>query len=245
MKRIIIGLAGIVLATALGAQGMMGDGFGSPNGGPGYGNGGPGYGWGGFGMMGGFGGARGTPGWGGCGAYGQGEGYPVARDPLSIDEAKAQADKYLASWNDPNLVVSEIMEFSNQFYVAFVEKDSKTGAFEMLMDKYSGAMTPEPGPDMMWNLKYGMMARGVSAGTESSFSMPLSLAKADAAAQTYLDSFGNGYTAENGGDPFYGYYTIHVLKDGKIIGMLGVNGFSGQVWYHNWHGDYVDMKSFD
>jgi hypothetical protein len=23
--------------------------------------------------------------------------------------------------------------------------------------------------------------------------------------------------------------------------MLSVNGSTGQVWYHNWHGDFVEM----
>jgi len=35
------------------------------------------------------------------------------------------------------------------------------------------------------------------------------------------------------------YYTIHVTKDGKIAGMLSVNGYDGTVWYHNWHGAYI------
>ena len=42
-------------------------------------------------------------------------------------------------------------------------------------------------------------------------------------------------------DPFYGYYTLHTLNDGEIEGMLSVNGTTGQVWYHSWHGDFLDM----
>ncbi len=41
-----------------------------------------------------------------------------------------------------------------------------------------------------------------------------------------------------------GYYTVHTLKNGKIYGMLGVNGYTGQVWYHTWHGDFLRMKEF-
>lgn len=38
-------------------------------------------------------------------------------------------------------------------------------------------------------------------------------------------------------EKFYGYYTIHTLtENGDIAGMLSVNGFNGEVWYHNWHG---------
>ena len=40
---------------------------------------------------------------------------------------------------------------------------------------------------------------------------------------------------------FYGYYTIDLEKDGQIVGMLSVNGFSGQVFPHTWHGDFIEM----
>jgi hypothetical protein len=46
-------------------------------------------------------------------------------------------------------------------------------------------------------------------------------------------------------DPFYGYYTIHTLRDGEIEGMLSVHGESGQVWYHTWHGDFVQMVEME
>jgi hypothetical protein len=29
------------------------------------------------------------------------------------------------------------------------------------------------------------------------------------------------------------------LKDGRIDGMLSVNGSTGAVWYHNWHGAFI------
>jgi hypothetical protein len=40
---------------------------------------------------------------------------------------------------------------------------------------------------------------------------------------------------------FYGYYTFHIEKSGEPVGMLSVNGFSGAVWYHDWHGDLVEI----
>ena len=42
--------------------------------------------------------------------------------------------------------------------------------------------------------------------------------------------------------PVHGYYTVHTLKDGKITGMLSVNGYSGEVWYHSWHGPFIASK---
>ncbi len=40
-------------------------------------------------------------------------------------------------------------------------------------------------------------------------------------------------------DTFYGYYHIDVLSAGATYGMLSVNGYTGQVWYHTWHGAYI------
>jgi hypothetical protein len=36
----------------------------------------------------------------------------------------------------------------------------------------------------------------------------------------------------------YSYLTIYITKNGEIYGMLSVNGYDGEVWYHNWHGAY-------
>jgi hypothetical protein len=61
-------------------------------------------------------------------------------------------------------------------------------------------------------------------------------------AQGWLDKFLPGTSAAQQADAFYGYYTIHVMKEGQVYGMLSVNGYTGDVWYHNWHGDFIDMK---
>jgi len=60
-------------------------------------------------------------------------------------------------------------------------------------------------------------------------------------AQRWLDAYRPGFTAEEHADPFYGYYTLHTLQDGRIAGMLSVHGNTGQVWYHTWHGAFVQM----
>jgi len=45
------------------------------------------------------------------------------------------------------------------------------------------------------------------------------------------------------GEPeaFPGYYTLHVLRNGRIAGMLSVNVATGAVWSHWWHGRFVSM----
>ena len=49
------------------------------------------------------------------------------------------------------------MEMQYNFYIEVKEKDTGVHAFELLVNPYSGAVYPEPGPNMMWNTKYGMM----------------------------------------------------------------------------------------
>jgi hypothetical protein len=58
-------------------------------------------------------------------------------------------------------------------------------------------------------------------------------------AQKYLDANITGVTTEHA-MPFYGYYTLDFEKDGKVTGMLSVNGYSGQVFLHTWHGTFVE-----
>jgi len=55
------------------------------------------------------------------------------------------------------LAVDEVIEFSNGYYASIREKDTGIGAFEVLIDRATGRVSPEPGPNMVWNTRYGMM----------------------------------------------------------------------------------------
>jgi hypothetical protein len=35
------------------------------------------------------------------------------------------------------------------------------------------------------------------------------------------------------------------MKDDQVYGMLSVNGYTGDVWYHTWHGDFIDMTELE
>jgi hypothetical protein len=177
-----------------------------------------------------------------CGGYaisGQGE-------VTSLDEAKAAIERYVQSLGYSGLAVHEVMEFERNYYAIVSEKDTGIGAMELLVDKDTGAVRPEPGPNMMWNARYGMMSgggmmgrRGMMAGPARG-EMTLSAAEAEEVAQRWLDANLPGRSAGEA-DPFYGYYTLHFLQDGKIDGMLSVHGGTGDVWYHSWHGSFVQM----
>ena len=193
------------------------------------------------GMMGGYGTGNGMMGNGGMmGGYGTIAGshcgeavtpsYGANAAPITIDEAKAAVEKYLAATGNDDLQLAEVLQFNNHFYAGIKEKSTNKYAFELLVNKYTGAVVPEMGPNMMWNTKYGHMSTG-EAGTKVTEEQALKNA------QEYLDNALPG-TKVSEADDFYGYYTMEVTKDDNIYGMLSVNSNTGAVWYHRWHGTF-------
>ena len=111
----------------------------------------------------------------------------------------------------------------------------------------SGGMMGGTGSDagMMSRSDGGMMGRygGNPSWTPPSGSVsgPVTLAQAQQLADRWLAGQGKGESAGQP-DTLPGYFTFHVLKDGKITGMLSVNEQTGAVWYHWWHGRFVAME---
>ena len=119
---------------------------------------------------------------------------------------------------------------------------------------------------MMWNQKYGMMSGfgrygmmgGMMGGfnngmmgnrfnfgnTDSPAELTVTPEQAVTAAQSYLDTnfSDKALTADEPAAPFYGYYTLDISQDGKTVGMLSVNGYTGAVWPHTWHGKLLTMS---
>ena len=186
------------------------------------------------------------------------------RTPLNIEQAKVAAEKYLEDLNNSDLTIAEVMIFDNNGYVVVKEASTGNGAFELLVDASSQIAYPEYGPNMMWNLKYGclnhqqmmeqmmggnyMMGGGMmndcdtnaTPAADVSTEMNINNEQAIDVAQKYLDANIPGATISHHITQFYGYYTLDFEKDGKIAGMLSVNGFSGQVFLHTWHGTFIE-----
>ena len=235
----VVALAALAVPTL--AQGPMG---GAP--------------WGGFGMMGGYGygvapnqAITSTVPFGMMGGRGGmmgGWGYNVAPNatPLTLDQAVTNAQNYVASFNNADLKLVEVEEYAWNFYGVVQEKSTGTDAFQILIDKYNGAVYPEMGPNMMWNTKYSPMAWMMGGWfNPSSGKMTVTMDQARADAAQYLKTYLPNAAVEDKGDTFYGYYNFDVLQNGKTYGMLSVNGYTGAVWYHTWHGDYIATKTLD
>lgn len=186
----------------------------------------------------------------------------------SLGEARSAFERAVEGYGNSNLEVTEVMEFANNYYSEIKEKDTGMGAMELLINRPGSRVYPEPGPNMMWNAKYGMMSgsgyghmmapngQGMMGGYGSSSSatpnpkgttadkMAVSPERARKIADAYLSRVSPGTRAE---EPtrFYGYYTIDTEKEGKTSGMLSVNGYSGAVWYHSWHGSFIAKEEGD
>lgn len=221
------------------------------------------------GMMGGNGGMTLAPG-GSAGVNMMGGYNTSDLTPLTVEQATSAAEKYLSNLENDDLQIAEVMIFDNNAYVVVEEKSTGMGAFELLADSSSDTAYPEHGPNMMWNLKYGglnheyMMGNvngmmrgmmGASGGmmgmmggsgwdtnipSNASADLTVSPEQAIEYAQTYLDKNISGTVAATDPIKFYGYYTLDFEKDGKVAGMLSVNGYSGQVFMHTWHGTFIE-----
>ncbi len=163
-------------------------------------------------------------------------------ESYSFKEVKERTENYLGENNLEDLQIVEIMEFSENFYIEIIEKDTNIGAMELLLDKSTGNIFPEYGPNMMWNTKYGM-----HMGTnQTDADMSIDEEEAIHLGEEYLNESSTDLFIGEEADRYYGYYTIHtVTKDGDIAGMLSVNGGTGKVWYHNWHGAFIDMEEYE
>ncbi len=187
-------------------------------------------------------------------------------DPLSIEETRDAVESYLDSFDNNDLAIAEIMIFDNNAYAIIAEESTSIGAFELLVNPVTRAVFPEYGPNMMWNLKYGMMSSfggngmmggfgnmmGGSGGMMGGFDIDNNITASDellvspeealVAAQSYLDQDFPGSEVSDEITTFYGYYTIDIESDGEITGMVSVNGFTSQVFPHTWHGDFIEMS---
>jgi len=216
-------------------------------------------------MMGNWNRQNSGPGWMGGGMMGNGMGLRsmfgnwgglTNVDPLSIAEAQTAVTGYLATLNKDDLGLGEIMIFENHAYAQIMDTSSGKGAFEVLVDPVTLNVFPEPGPNMMWNTEYGMndashfgmmgggmMGGGMMGGYGYAPEVEINISADEAVdiAQRYLEANLSGAKADTEASTFPGYYTLDFLKNDVVTGMLSVNAYTGQVFLHSWHGDFVDM----
>jgi len=188
-------------------------------------------------------------------------GTPYRHDGATIkmEDAITIATGLLNAIGDSSLALDEVEEWEFNYYIVVKQAaPSKYKAFQLIMDKWTGAVMPEPGPGMIWNQKYGGMMGSMSDRmpghmnrrerkiTEPTFTVTPEAAAASVN-QFLRERFSRALVVESTPDVFFGFYSFDVKDSvtGAKYGMLSVNGSSGQVWYHTWHGTFVQSKELN
>ena len=188
-------------------------------------------------------------------------GNPYRQDGRLVQMADALniASRYMNSLGNDGLALDEIEEWEYNYYVVVKEASpSPYKAYQLIIDKWMGFVMPEPGPNMMWNQKYGRMMNSMTDGMpghmsnrERRINDPKMIVTPDAAtsaaSQFLRERFSRLLVVAGPPDTFYGYYNFDVndVGTGTKYGMLSVNGTTGQVWYHTWHGSFLQGKEVD
>jgi hypothetical protein len=182
-------------------------------------------------------------------------------EPLTVESTTQAVQTFLDALGKDNLALGEIMVFDNHAYAVIEDTTTGQGAFEVLVDPVRQVVHLEFGPSMMWNTTYGMHGtdpinpRGMMGGrsmmgglgnvgpvTVPDTASALTEAEAREKAVAYLEQAYPGQTLSATAEAFPGYFTFDVETDGAPVGMLSVNISTGQVWYHTWHGAFVEMS---
>jgi hypothetical protein len=200
----------------------------------------------------------------GPGMMNSGYGIPAPSSPArsaskaDLKTVRERASAWLRDRGFGGYRVAEVMAFTNNDYIA-VEDSAGHGAFELLSGPRGEWLMLEPGPNMMWNTRYGMMrgegwgmmggsGQGMMGGQSTYGATPeggrvISGSRARAIANQWLEKNLPGRRALDP-QPFPGYFTIDVGTGGHPVGMLSVNAATGTVWYHSWHGRFLAERDF-
>lgn len=177
----------------------------------------------------------------------------------TMGDAVDIAGRFIDTLGNSTLALDEVEEWEFNYYVVVKEAaPSQYKAFQLIIDKWTGSIMPEPGPSMMWNQKYGGMMNSMTDGmpghmnrrdrkmTEPTFTVTPEAATS-AANQFLRERFRGALVVDGVPDVFFGYYNFDVndAATGTKYGMLSVNGSTGQVWYHTWHGNFVQGKELN
>jgi len=144
--------------------------------------------------------------------------------PISRDEAERLASEFAGQLGEGYVAV-DVTGSTENYYAVIEEEASGAPITEILVDRYTGRASLEPGPAMMWR---------TSAGTRAA-TATYDLGAARALGDTFLGGYLPGAEILES-HAFPGYYTLDFGRDRRAEGMLSVNAYSGAVWVHTWHG---------
>jgi len=133
-----------------------------------------------------------------------------------------------------NLQISELWEYGTA-YKAELSDTHGARAFDLVVDKFTGAVSPEMGMSMMLNASYG---KGLYKTYSFGIKLALTPERAKEIAQQFAGDNNLGYTL---GTPetYPGYYKFHTTKadaDDQFGMDIMVNGYNGGIWMNTFLG---------
>jgi len=153
-------------------------------------------------------------------------GYLDLLNPIKTpDEAWAAIQTFIEA-SKSSLQISALWEYGT-VYEAELSDTKGAKAFDIIADKFTGAVAPEMGMSMMLNASYG---KGIYKTPYFGKTLTLTQEQASAVAQTFVDKNELGYIL---GSPetYPGYYKFHTSLGGGKYGMdIMVNGYNAEIW---------------
>lgn len=160
-------------------------------------------------------------------------------NPIGTPEEAWAAVQVFINGSNSGLQISELWEYETVFKAEL--SDTKGArAFDLIADKFTGAIMPEMGMSMMLNASYG---KGLYKSPSFGRSLTVTQAQAIDYAQTFINKNSLGYIL---GTPevYPGYYKFHTTQ-GSGLGMdIMVNGYHGEVWMNTFLGLPLNVYSY-
>jgi len=148
-----------------------------------------------------------------------------------------------------NYEIDVILTFTNSdYYYSIKDSESGKGVLELQINPLTGVIYPEFGPNMMWNTNFNISDMNSRNGMNNLTFRDdfknndiISLEESIILARKYFENLDMIYDVDQEGLEFSGYYTLYVKDNNKTIGLLSVNYYTGDIWYHAWHGDVKEL----
>ena len=162
-------------------------------------------------------------------------GYLDVLDPItSSAEAIAAIEAFLSASNS-SLQIGELWEYGTVYKAELIDTTGAK-AFDLIADKFTGAVAPEMGMSMMLNASYG---KGVYKTTTFAKNLSVTVAQATQDAQNFLDKNPTAlpYNLVEPPETYPGYYKFHTKDSAGNYGLdIMVNGYNGEVWMNTYLG---------
>jgi hypothetical protein len=160
--------------------------------------------------------------------------YLDVLDPITTPAEAITAIKAFITASNSSLQISELWEYGTVYKAELMDaKGAK--AFDIIADKFTGAVTPEMGMSMMLNASYG---KGMYKTTTFAKNLTVTVTQATQDAQNFLDKnpIALPYTLETP-ETYPGYYKFHTSDKHGNPGLdIMVNGYNGEIWMNTYLG---------